>query len=92
MTLLPAGLAKKRHWSKKYPICVTLNKNQMDFGETTVEEQIQGPDGEEVEGEKIPKRKFAFGGVEKKRKTPVVLVSIVYFLYACILFFCASLV
>lgn len=31
VTLLPEGLAKKRHWSKKYPICVTLHKDQMDF-------------------------------------------------------------
>ncbi|XP_044252894.1 testis-expressed protein 2 isoform X2 [Tribolium madens] len=37
--LLPVGLAKKRHWSKKYPICVTLNKDQMDFVESPIEKK-----------------------------------------------------
>ncbi|XP_017774640.1 PREDICTED: testis-expressed sequence 2 protein isoform X2 [Nicrophorus vespilloides] len=31
VTLLPKGLTKIRHWSKKYPICVTLDKNQWNF-------------------------------------------------------------
>ncbi|CAG9826944.1 unnamed protein product [Diabrotica balteata] len=29
--LLPEGLAKIRHWSKKYPICITLAKDQLCF-------------------------------------------------------------
>ncbi|EFA08264.1 testis-expressed protein 2 isoform X2 [Tribolium castaneum] len=39
VSLLPVGLAKKRHWSKKYPICVTLNKDQMDFIESPIEKK-----------------------------------------------------
>ncbi|KAJ8942024.1 hypothetical protein NQ318_002778 [Aromia moschata] len=31
VNLLPEGLSKKRHWSKKYPICVTLANEQMNF-------------------------------------------------------------
>ncbi|XP_026317528.1 testis-expressed protein 2 isoform X2 [Hyposmocoma kahamanoa] len=26
--LLPKGLVKRRHWSKKYPICIILNENE----------------------------------------------------------------
>ncbi|CAG9860576.1 unnamed protein product [Phyllotreta striolata] len=29
--LLPEGLAKIRHWSKKYPICIALAKDQCNF-------------------------------------------------------------
>ncbi|XP_074039959.1 testis-expressed protein 2 isoform X2 [Leptinotarsa decemlineata] len=31
ITLLPEGLTKIRQWSKKYPICITLSKDQMNF-------------------------------------------------------------
>lgn len=37
VTLLPVGLTRKRFWSKKYPICVTLNKDQMNFDYYPVE-------------------------------------------------------
>ncbi|GJQ83917.1 hypothetical protein Trydic_g19855 [Trypoxylus dichotomus] len=33
--LLPEGLARIRHWSKKYPICIVLNKDQMNFEESS---------------------------------------------------------
>ncbi|CAG9824129.1 unnamed protein product [Phaedon cochleariae] len=31
ISLLPEGLARKRFWSKKYPICITLSSEQMSF-------------------------------------------------------------
>lgn len=31
VSLLPVGLTRKRFWSKKYPICITLSKDQMNF-------------------------------------------------------------
>lgn len=31
VTLLPVGLTRKRFWSKKYPICITLSKDQLNF-------------------------------------------------------------
>ncbi|XP_018562200.1 testis-expressed protein 2-like isoform X2 [Anoplophora glabripennis] len=46
--LLPEGLAKKRHWSKKYPICVALSKDQMNFEP----EAIAKLDGDEDKGDK----------------------------------------
>ncbi|KRT81306.1 hypothetical protein AMK59_5952, partial [Oryctes borbonicus] len=33
--LLPEGLARVRQWSKKYPICIVLNKDQMDLEESS---------------------------------------------------------
>ncbi|XP_065158108.1 testis-expressed protein 2 isoform X1 [Atheta coriaria] len=31
IVLLPLGLTKIRHWSKKYPICIILNKDQLCY-------------------------------------------------------------
>lgn len=31
VSLLPVGLTRKRFWSKKYPICITLAKDQLNF-------------------------------------------------------------
>lgn len=44
VSLLPVGLTRKRFWSKKYPICITLNKDQMNFDyypEETVKNKVK---------------------------------------------------
>ncbi|KAL3273248.1 hypothetical protein HHI36_014702 [Cryptolaemus montrouzieri] len=33
VSLLPVGLAKIRHWSKKYPICIVISDEQLKFGD-----------------------------------------------------------
>lgn len=50
ISLLPDGLAKKRHWSKKYPICIILHKDQMNFDP----EILSKFDSEDDKEEKTP--------------------------------------
>ncbi|KAK9887753.1 hypothetical protein WA026_000068 [Henosepilachna vigintioctopunctata] len=40
VTLLPMGLAKIRHWSKKYPICITLSNDQFKFENEITSKEI----------------------------------------------------
>ncbi|XP_063917342.1 testis-expressed protein 2 isoform X3 [Zophobas morio] len=63
VSLLPEGLAKKRHWSKKYPICVTLRKNQMQFETVVPQPPLPSKSDEDPEAQK-PKRYVA---VKKRR-------------------------
>lgn len=42
MSLLPPGLARKRVWNKKYPICITLAE-----GEVVEESLVEGQQEEE---------------------------------------------
>ncbi|KAH1026194.1 hypothetical protein HUJ05_010750 [Dendroctonus ponderosae] len=69
ITLLPEGLAKIRLWSKKYPICIMLSKEQMNFDPTTVKMDFED-EAEEKPAEKVKspktKKKFTF----KKREYP----------------------
>ncbi|ERL93017.1 hypothetical protein D910_10319 [Dendroctonus ponderosae] len=51
ITLLPEGLAKIRLWSKKYPICIMLSKEQMNFDPTTVKMDFED-EAEEKPAEK----------------------------------------
>ncbi|RZC34748.1 testis-expressed sequence 2 protein, partial [Asbolus verrucosus] len=59
VALLPEGLAKKRHWSKKYPICVTLNKDQMQFessaGSTTSSLKLEEEEEEKPKAQRFSK-------------------------------------
>ncbi|KAJ8915161.1 hypothetical protein NQ315_000413 [Exocentrus adspersus] len=65
ISLLPEGLAKKRHWSKKYPICITLSKEQMTFEPEALQRL-------EVDDEKEDKQSDKSSSIEKdKCKTPV---------------------
>ncbi|XP_066253655.1 testis-expressed protein 2 isoform X2 [Euwallacea similis] len=63
--LLPEGLAKIRLWSKKYPICITLNKDQLNFDPTNIkmegleEEVLEEKPNEKSKSPKA-KKKFTF--------------------------------
>ncbi|KAL1494416.1 hypothetical protein ABEB36_010018 [Hypothenemus hampei] len=66
VSLLPEGLAKVRLWSKKYPICITLNKDQMNFDPSIVKIDADDESEEKSDSRKSPKakKKFTF----KKRE------------------------
>ncbi|CAH2017094.1 unnamed protein product [Acanthoscelides obtectus] len=73
--LLPLGLAKKRHWSKKYPICIVLSKEQLYFDNLvtktdTEKEKCDDKDNKEKEKDKekllSPKEKKSFGRFRRK--------------------------
>lgn len=62
VSLLPVGLTRKRFWSKKYPICITLSKEQMNFdcysaNTKSVVDNKSRKDFHLEEGEKKKKRK-----------------------------------
>ncbi|XP_060522964.1 testis-expressed protein 2 isoform X2 [Cylas formicarius] len=61
ISLLPEGLAKKRHWSKKYPICITLGKDQLAFKPDLLKNELKMEKSDE-KTKKSPKakRKFTF--------------------------------
>jgi hypothetical protein len=65
ITLLPDGLAKKRHWSKKYPICITLNKDQMNFESPQESATSVKEEEEETPSATTKPKRFGFG---KKKK------------------------
>ncbi|VEN41332.1 unnamed protein product [Callosobruchus maculatus] len=75
ITLLPVGLAKKRHWSKKYPICITLAKDQLYFDNLvaksdTDKEKCDCKENKEKDKEKLlsvsPKERKSFGRFRRK--------------------------
>nr|CAH7739256.1 unnamed protein product [Callosobruchus chinensis] len=75
VTLLPVGLAKKRHWSKKYPICITLAKDQLYFDNLIVKndtdkEKCDCKENKEKDKEKLlsvsPKERKSFGRFRRK--------------------------
>ncbi|XP_022917280.2 testis-expressed protein 2 isoform X1 [Onthophagus taurus] len=58
INLLPDGITKIRYWSKKYPICITLNKDQLcvkikDVGEESLEKKNVEVNGKSVKYEKL---------------------------------------
>nr|CAI5846225.1 unnamed protein product [Callosobruchus analis] len=80
VTLLPLGLAKKRHWSKKYPICITLAKDQLYFDNQVVKSDIEKEKSDcketkekDKEKEKLlsvsPKERKSFGRFRRKDYT-----------------------
>lgn len=73
ITLLPDGLAKKRHWSKKYPICITLNKDQLNF-DVSNELHLKVEDEEATPTAKPKRSAFSFN----KRKRGTILVSRIF--------------
>jgi hypothetical protein len=73
ITLLPDGLAKKRHWSKKYPICITLNKDQMNFESPQESATSVKEEEEETPSATTKPKRFGFG---KKKKYHVLVSSL----------------
>lgn len=65
--LLPEGLAKTRHWSKKYPICIILSKDQMNF-DPEVMSKFEDEDKEKFGSKclETDKSKEKSGGKEKR--------------------------
>ncbi|CAH0564014.1 unnamed protein product [Brassicogethes aeneus] len=69
VSLMPEGLAKIRHWSKKYPICVALSKDQMHFDSLESEEDDElNKSGGKEEKEKVVEKKEKIGFMFKKKE------------------------
>ncbi|KAM3598818.1 uncharacterized protein V6R79_022997 [Siganus canaliculatus] len=67
VSLLPPGLARKRLWNKKYPICITLAE-----GEVGEESVFEGPEEDErSEGStdhKLPATLYLFGRTGREKE------------------------
>ncbi len=69
MILLPPGLARKRVWNKKYPICITLAE-----GEVGEESIVEGQEDEEkAEGHTAPEHRapvtlYLFGRTGREKE------------------------
>ncbi|CAH1135926.1 unnamed protein product [Ceutorhynchus assimilis] len=66
ISLLPEGLAKIRLWSKKYPICITLSKDQMNFDQNLLKMEMDDDKSSEKSKSPIIKKKSLF----RKREYP----------------------
>ncbi|XP_044758998.1 testis-expressed protein 2 isoform X2 [Coccinella septempunctata] len=63
--LLPLGLAKIRHWSKKYPICISIPRDQFEF-----EDDLMSKDtDDEKDSPPFLKKGSAFNFRKKKSST-----------------------
>ncbi len=69
MSLLPPGLARKRVWNKKYPICLTLAE-----GEVGEESVVEGQEEEEraerhiVPDHQLPVTLYLFGRTGREKE------------------------
>lgn len=54
--MLPEGLARRRIWSKKYPICVQLSKNEEQSNTTDIKLTMQTNDSVQPDDVSIPTR------------------------------------
>ncbi|XP_019869679.2 testis-expressed protein 2 isoform X2 [Aethina tumida] len=71
VTLLPEGLAKIRHWSKKYPICITLSKDQLQQDQVLTKLESEEEKDEKDDVKSTPKEKTGFR-FKKKDSAPVI--------------------
>ncbi|XP_067332421.1 testis-expressed protein 2-like isoform X2 [Channa argus] len=69
VSLLPPGLARKRMWNKKYPICITLAEGEVGE-ESLVEGQEEDGRGERtsVVDQKIPVTLYLFGCTGREKE------------------------
>lgn len=69
MSLLPPGLARKRMWNKKYPICIILTE-----GEVGEESLVEGQEEEERVGRhtvldnQLPVSLYLFGRTGREKE------------------------
>ncbi|XP_025836448.1 testis-expressed protein 2 isoform X2 [Agrilus planipennis] len=66
ITLVPEGLNKKRHWSKKYPICITLKEEQVKY--LYPNENDEDDKDDEGKGKKSKKNEEDKKGKKAKKK------------------------
>lgn len=69
MSLLPPGLARKRVWNKKYPICITLAEGEV--GEERVvkgQEEEERAEGHKVTDQQLPVTLFLFGRTGREKE------------------------
>lgn len=57
VSLLPIGLNKRRHWSKKYPICITINKENLNLNSTDASDFEDGQKNKIKEENEISDKK-----------------------------------
>lgn len=69
MSLLPPGLARKRVWNKKYPICITLAEGEVGE-ESVVEEQEEDEraDRHAVPDPQLPVTLYLFGRTGREKE------------------------
>ncbi|XP_045476118.1 testis-expressed protein 2 isoform X2 [Harmonia axyridis] len=61
VSLLPVGLAKIRHWSKKYPICITIPRDQFEYEDNLASKDTD----DEKDSPPLPKKGSAFSFKKK---------------------------
>ena len=69
MSLLPPGLARKRVWNKKYPICITLAEGEVGE-ESLVEGQEEEEQAERLTGvdHQLPVTLYLFGRTGREKE------------------------
>lgn len=70
VSLLPPGLARKRLWNRKYPICITLAEGEV--GEERVldgqEEEWERVEGQAVADHQLPVTLYLFGRTGREKE------------------------
>lgn len=69
VSLVPPGLARKRVWNKKYPICITLAEEELEV-ESLLEGQEEGETAEKpsIPSHRSPATLYLFGRTGREKE------------------------